>query len=238
MPRRARREGGLLEGRRWDRAHILSADGDVLALAGPSLCLPAANATLLLEAASVSPIVCVARARARRVRGQGAFRCSNASTRHARRTGRWRALSQLGSRAHGCTTEPERHQQGNPRKSRRHPDVLPTCAPRRPQTHPRKDYGESRDPGAVAKYVRSQVPNVKACYESALKIDPMLVGRIDTRWTIDADGVPRDVAVASGSMQGSGVADCGRALIEGWRFPKPASGRVEVSFPFVFQSHD
>ena len=94
------------------------------------------------------------------------------------------------------------------------------------------------DPGAVAKYVRSQVPNVKACYESALKIDPTLVGRIDTHWTIDADGVPRDVAVASGSMQGSGVADCVRALIEGWRFPKPAGRSIEVSFPFVFQSHD
>ena len=44
--------------------------------------------------------------------------------------------------------------------------------------------------------------------------------------------------VASGSMQGSGVADCVRALIEGWRFPKPVGGSVEVTFPFVFQSHD
>ncbi len=116
------------------------------------------------------------------------------------------------------------------------PPAQPAKAPAPPEPSKPALSGEL-DPPAVAKYIRSQLLNVKACYESALKTDPMLVGRVDTHWTIDVDGVPRNVAVESNSMQSSAVADCVRALIEEWRFPKPAGGSVEVSFPFVFQSH-
>ena len=114
----------------------------------------------------------------------------------------------------------------------------PAKAPAPPKPS-KPDVSGELDPAMVANYVRLQLANVKACYESALKTDRMLVGRIDAHWTIDVDGVARNVAVLSDStMQTSAVADCVRALIEEWRFPKPLGGSVEVSFPFVFQSHD
>jgi len=37
-------------------------------------------------------------------------------------------------------------------------------------------------------------------------------------------------------MQPSPVPGCLQALIEQWRFPKPAGGDVEISFPFVFRA--
>ena len=57
-------------------------------------------------------------------------------------------------------------------------------------------------------------------------------------WTIDADGVPRNVVVESNSMQPSDVPGCLEALIEEWRFPKPAGGPMELSFPFVFNPRE
>jgi hypothetical protein len=93
------------------------------------------------------------------------------------------------------------------------------------------------DPGMVAGYVRSQLPRVKDCYERSLRTSPTLFGKIAMRWTVDADGVPRQVGVESNTMPPSAVPGCLQTLIEGWRFPKPPGGSVEVSFPFVFQPY-
>lgn len=93
------------------------------------------------------------------------------------------------------------------------------------------------DPAMVARYIRSQLVRVKACWELSLRTNPTLSGRIVMHWTVDLDGVPRQVGVESSTMQPSAVPGCLRTLIEGWRFPKPTGGSVEVSFPFVFQPY-
>ena len=51
-----------------------------------------------------------------------------------------------------------------------------------------------------------------------------------------ATGNPVGIGVESNSMQASPVPGCLQALIAEWRFPRPAAGNVEVSFPFVFRS--
>jgi hypothetical protein len=88
----------------------------------------------------------------------------------------------------------------------------------------------------VADYVKLQLPNVKACWVRSLKDNPELAGRIAMKWTIDADGVTRDIVVEGNSMPASAVPDCITALIATWRFPKPTGGAVDVSFPFVFKT--
>ncbi len=109
-------------------------------------------------------------------------------------------------------------------------------APSDPSKSPIADV--TLDPAMVAAYVRSRLPNVKACFDAALQVDRTLAGRMTMHWTIDVNGDTRDVTVVSSSMPDSGVAECIQALIRGWRFPKPGGRSVEVSFPFVFQTHN
>ena len=92
------------------------------------------------------------------------------------------------------------------------------------------------DPSLVAKEVRSRQGAIKACYERALKRNPTLTGKIVMHWTITAAGTVSGVDVEQDSLGDSEVGSCIKSLIARWRFPAPAGGSVEVSFPFVFQS--
>jgi outer membrane biosynthesis protein TonB len=92
------------------------------------------------------------------------------------------------------------------------------------------------DPGVVAKEVKRRIGAVKACYERALKRNPALSGKIVVFWTITPEGTVSGVNVEQDSMGDSEVTQCIKQNISGWRFPRPAGGSVEVSFPFVFQA--
>jgi len=92
------------------------------------------------------------------------------------------------------------------------------------------------DPGIVSKEVRSRLGAIKACYERALKRNPSLSGKVVVHWTITAAGTVSGIDVESDTMGDSEVASCIKSLVARWRFPAPAGGSVEVSFPFVFQA--
>ncbi len=92
------------------------------------------------------------------------------------------------------------------------------------------------DPAMVAKEVRSRLGAVKACYERALKRNPNLSGKIIIHWTITQAGTVSGVDVETDTLGDAEVASCIKLLVSHWRFPAPAGGSVEVSFPFVFQA--
>ncbi|HEY8925547.1 MAG TPA: AgmX/PglI C-terminal domain-containing protein [Polyangia bacterium] len=92
------------------------------------------------------------------------------------------------------------------------------------------------DPGIVAKEVRSRLGAIKACYERALKRNPNLSGKVVVHWTITAAGTVTGIDVENDTLGDSEVASCIKGLVARWRFPAPAGGSVEVSFPFVFQA--
>jgi outer membrane biosynthesis protein TonB len=92
------------------------------------------------------------------------------------------------------------------------------------------------DPGIIAKEVRTRMSAIRACYERALKRNPGLSGKISLRWTITAAGTVTGVDIESDTMGDPDVVSCIKALVGRWRFPAPAGGTVEVSFPFVFAS--
>jgi hypothetical protein len=92
------------------------------------------------------------------------------------------------------------------------------------------------DPGLIAKEVRARQGAIKACYERALKRNPTLTGKIVMHWTITAAGTVSGVDVEQDSLGDSEVGSCIKSLVARWRFPAPAGGSVDVSFPFVFQS--
>jgi outer membrane biosynthesis protein TonB len=92
------------------------------------------------------------------------------------------------------------------------------------------------DPAMVAKEVRSRLGAIKACYERALKRNPTLSGKVVIHWTITQAGTVSGVDVEQDTLGDAEVASCIKALVARWRFPAPAGGSVDVSFPFVFQS--
>jgi outer membrane biosynthesis protein TonB len=92
------------------------------------------------------------------------------------------------------------------------------------------------DPAMVAKEVRTRLGAIKACYERALKRNPNLSGKIIIHWTITQAGTVSGVDVEQDTLGDAEVASCIKSLVARWRFPAPAGGSVEVSFPFVFQS--
>ena len=92
------------------------------------------------------------------------------------------------------------------------------------------------DPGMVAKEVRSRLGAIKACYERALKRNPNLSGKVVIHWTITQAGTVSGVDVETDTLGDAEVASCIKSLIARWRFPAPAGGSVDVSFPFVFQA--
>jgi hypothetical protein len=92
------------------------------------------------------------------------------------------------------------------------------------------------DPAMVAKEVRTRLGAIKACYERALKRNPTLSGKVVIHWTITQAGTVSGVDVESDTLGDAEVASCIKALVARWRFPAPAGGSVDVSFPFVFQS--
>ena len=70
----------------------------------------------------------------------------------------------------------------------------------------------------------------------ALKRNPTLTGKIVMHWTITAAGTVSGVDVEQDTLGDSEVGSCIKSLVARWRFPSPANGSVDVSFPFVFQS--
>ncbi|MDX2023859.1 MAG: AgmX/PglI C-terminal domain-containing protein [Deltaproteobacteria bacterium] len=92
------------------------------------------------------------------------------------------------------------------------------------------------DPNIVAKEVKRRLGAVKVCYERALKRNPALSGKIVVVWTITPEGTVTGIDVENDSLGDPEVAQCIKKNISGWRFPRPAGGSVEVSFPFVFQA--
>jgi hypothetical protein len=97
---------------------------------------------------------------------------------------------------------------------------------------------DNLDPNIVAAYIKSQLPRVKDCYDTALLTNRDLAGRVVMVWTIDLTGATQGITVESNTMQEGNVAACVEELIRGWRFPAPKRETVEVTFPFVFQMND
>lgn len=92
------------------------------------------------------------------------------------------------------------------------------------------------DPGMVARAVRRRLPAIKACYEEGLKRKPSLAGRVVTHWIITATGDVTGVDAEVDDLGNRLVTACILAAVAKWKFPRPAGGSVEVSFPFVFQA--
>ena len=91
------------------------------------------------------------------------------------------------------------------------------------------------DKDLIRRVVRAHLPEVRECYDQGLARDPGARGKIAIDFTIGAQGRVTRSAVAASDMKDEAVPACISEAIEGWLFPRPDGGSVEVSYPFVLE---
>ncbi len=92
------------------------------------------------------------------------------------------------------------------------------------------------DRDVIRRIVRAHINEVRYCYNQGLTRDPGLGGRVTTNFTIDASGKVTAAVVADTTLKDAAVETCINQAIRRWTFPKPKSGTVEVTYPFVLES--
>lgn len=93
------------------------------------------------------------------------------------------------------------------------------------------------DANEVRQVVRSNIPDVQACYEETLRSRPGVEGRVTVQFAIGADGRVLVAVVAESSVGDATLEACVVEAVKGWVFPEPhGGGKVVVTYPFVFEA--
>lgn len=93
------------------------------------------------------------------------------------------------------------------------------------------------DKEAIARVIRSQLGQIRYCYERQLSANPELYGKIMVKFTIGAAGAVVAQAIGSTSLNNAMVEGCILRRVAGWQFPTPKGGtNVLVTYPFLFKS--
>jgi hypothetical protein len=91
---------------------------------------------------------------------------------------------------------------------------------------------ESGDAQGVAKTVRKYSPQLKYCYETRLRANPNLSGRVEIEWAM-VGGRVTSTSVFANTTGDNELADCIAKKIKNWTFDATAGG--DVQWPFVFK---
>ncbi|NJL25457.1 MAG: AgmX/PglI C-terminal domain-containing protein [Calothrix sp. SM1_5_4] len=93
------------------------------------------------------------------------------------------------------------------------------------------------DKEAIARVIRSQLGQIRYCYERQLSASPDLYGKIMVKFTIGGTGSVVAQAIGNTSLNNAMVEGCILRRIAGWQFPTPKGGtNVLVTYPFLFKS--
>src|SRR5262249_17844031 len=98
------------------------------------------------------------------------------------------------------------------------------------------DVDGSLDPGVIAREIRGRLGAVKACYESGLKRNPSIGGKLVLRFEVSSVGKVTKTEIDQDSMPDDEVPSCIKQPLMTWPFPAPAGGSVQFSYPFIFQA--
>jgi FHA domain len=93
------------------------------------------------------------------------------------------------------------------------------------------------DKDIIARYIKSQLGQIRYCYERQLSANPDLYGKVMVKFTIGATGGVMTQQIGATSLNNSMVEGCILRRVAGWQFPAPKGGtQVLVSYPFLFKS--
>ena len=91
------------------------------------------------------------------------------------------------------------------------------------------------DKKSVAATIRRRQDGFQACYETALKVNSKLKGKLIVEFTIGETGKVIDANIAKDGLGSAEVGSCVIGLLKRLRFPAPSDGEVTISNTFVFQ---
>lgn len=89
------------------------------------------------------------------------------------------------------------------------------------------------DAGSVKSVVKKNTLQLKYCYETALKANSELAGRVEIEWNVSGGRVT-STSVFANTTGDSQFASCIEGKIKKWVFPAEVEG--EVQWPFVFKA--
>jgi TonB family protein len=89
----------------------------------------------------------------------------------------------------------------------------------------------------VSFVVRHYLPQVRSCYERALKQQDPLSGIVEVKFEVSGEGRVKSSTVNKNSTGHDGLGRCIAAVLKTWKFPRPVGGGSAVFiYPFVFSS--
>jgi TonB family protein len=92
------------------------------------------------------------------------------------------------------------------------------------------------DAGTVQRQIKQRLKSITRCYESELRKNPSLAGKVTVTFTIQERGNVTDARASENTTGSAAVADCVTRTIGRFRFnPGPEGGSVTFRYPFVFQ---
>ena len=89
------------------------------------------------------------------------------------------------------------------------------------------------DDDLIRRVVRAHSPEIEACYATALGRDAEANGIVLVTFTIGASGEVTAAKIGSSDIGDETLHGCMLAAVQGWLFPRPEGGSVEVDYPFV-----
>lgn len=89
-------------------------------------------------------------------------------------------------------------------------------------------------PEVVQRIVRQNFGRFRACYETGLRANPSLTGRVAVRFVIGRDGGVSNVANGGSDMSDATTVACVVRAFYGLSFPQPENGIVAVTYPIMF----
>lgn len=97
-----------------------------------------------------------------------------------------------------------------------------------------RSYGKL-DAFVVRQKIRREVPKINRCYESALRGEPELAGKVKVQFAIVLNGDVRGVRILENTTGHAGVERCVTRVVSEIQFPSRRSGKaLSFTFPFVF----
>lgn len=91
----------------------------------------------------------------------------------------------------------------------------------------------SLDDDLIRRVVRAHGPEIEACYATALERDAEANGIVLVTFTIGTTGEVTAATIGSSDIGDETLHGCVREAVQGWLFPRPEGGSVEVDYPFV-----
>jgi hypothetical protein len=89
-------------------------------------------------------------------------------------------------------------------------------------------------PEVIQRIVRQSFGRFRLCYENGLRVNPLLAGRVTTKFVIAADGSVKLTQDGGSDMPDQGVTMCVVHAFANLAFPQPEGGIVTVAAPLVF----